>query len=55
MRLKITVIWDVMSCSLVERNKCFGGMYTLHLQGRYRERRQRTASVSGTREDSEQA
>jgi hypothetical protein len=26
-------------------------MYTLHLQGRYRERRKGTRSVSGTRED----
>jgi hypothetical protein len=54
-RLKITVNWDVTSCSLIERNQCFGGTYTLHLQGRYRERRKGTDSVSRTREESGQA
>jgi hypothetical protein len=34
LKLKITILWDLMSCSLVDGYQGFRGMYCLHLQGR---------------------
>jgi len=31
--MKMTVVWDVVPCSLVETDLRFGGAYCLHLQG----------------------
>jgi hypothetical protein len=28
------IFWDIMLCSLLNVNRCFGGTYRLHLQGR---------------------
>jgi hypothetical protein len=33
--MKITVVGGVTPCRLVDRYRCFGGMYYLHLQGKY--------------------
>jgi hypothetical protein len=32
--LKSIIFWDVTPCSLLNCNRCFGGIYRLHLQGR---------------------
>lgn len=32
--IMITVFWDVMACSLEDRNESFGAACCLHLQGR---------------------
>jgi hypothetical protein len=32
--MKRTVFWDIMSCSLLKVNRCFGGTYRSHLQKR---------------------
>jgi hypothetical protein len=29
-RLKITTIWDIAPCSLIDVNRCFKGAYCLH-------------------------
>jgi hypothetical protein len=31
--MKNSVFWDVLPCSPVKVNQCFGGIYCLHLQG----------------------
>jgi hypothetical protein len=31
--MKFRVFWDVASCSLIEVDRCFGGVYCLHQQG----------------------
>jgi hypothetical protein len=32
-KMKMTVFWDVVACSLAETDQCFTGAYFLHHQG----------------------
>jgi hypothetical protein len=32
--LKSSTFWDIMQCNQLKVNRCFGGTYRLHLQGR---------------------
>jgi hypothetical protein len=31
--MKNTIFWDITPCSWLSVNRCFGGIYRLHLQG----------------------
>jgi hypothetical protein len=45
--IMITVLWDVASCRLVDKYRCFRGISCLHFQIRKMSRMKRTVSVTG--------
>jgi hypothetical protein len=32
--MKLSIFWDITPCSSLKVNRCFGGTYRFHLQGR---------------------